>query len=324
MDNIVKPNIIPYDEMMKLKTYPIEPVNMDIPNINIPLTMTVKKRETEAPNTISVNIRSLLNSLTSDNILQVKEKIREVIINKVQNIDMLNEIAHELLEQFIITEQHIKNYMQILNSIHAAKILIVDQTTNEKKLSDTIGNCFLKQCRILIMEKISEENILNLAKLNLDDYKQLLVYNKEKSKILNLIIVICCLYEQKTTTYVRINAEQIFSVMNKIFDIYKKLQTKMLNLGNPYEEECKDEEEYFICEKMCTIYAEQLYTFIYTCYDLFMNDQTLINSGFREYPISTQNTTTNFTMKDVILKFKLEIIPTLTEAFLISKCNELN
>lgn len=313
MDNIVKPNIITYDEMVKLNSYPFEPINIDIPNINIPLAMAVKNRTTEAPNTISINIRGLLNSLTSDNILQVKEKIREVIINKVQNIDMLNEIAHELLEQFIISEHHVKNYMQILNSIHAAKIMMVDESTNDKKLSDTIGNCFLKQCRIMIMKKISEENVLDLAKFNLDDYSQLLIYNKEKSKILNLIIVICCLYEQRTTTYIRINAEQIFSVMNKIFDIYKKLQLKMLDLGNPYEEECKDEEEYFICEKMCTIYAEQLYTFIYKCYDLFMDDKTPIKLGV-----------TNLTMKDVILKFKSEIVPTLTETFLISKCSELN
>jgi len=201
--------------------------------------------------------------------------------------------------------------MHLLNAINVVCVLITNQgeTSNEfKNVSPSIGNCFLLRCRDLIFKSTNDENIRTLAQMDLDDADQMDAHNREREKIINLIITICYLYDQRNTANIKLTAKQLIPLINILFDRYQTLQAKMNDLGNPYEEDCEDEEEYELCQKMCSLYAEQIYTFISREMSDFKKDPTDHNGS---------------TLQSLVAKFRTDIIPTLTEAFLVSKCENL-
>lgn len=291
---------------------PIEGIN--IPNIIMPSHLLSKKRSTEVTETISINIRQLFNSCTEENITKAKEQLRQIVYSKAHNVEMLEEIANEILQNFIVNEKNIKIYIQLLNAIWNASVLI-PATSTEKTASRTIGNYFLQKCKNLIFSYISETHIHTLAIMDLDDEDKLDIFNREREKIINTIITVCQLYGQRNTNLIKLNAIHIYSVIKDIFKTYNKLQLEMKNLGNPYVEDCADEEKYETLRKMCTLYAEQLYTFIFYCGEEFNKDEMAI----KDKDISEAQFLSNY-----VTKFKKEIVPTITEAYLISKCESLN
>ncbi|MEM3063644.1 MAG: hypothetical protein QW303_08925, partial [Nitrososphaerota archaeon] len=277
MEKQITPSKIYVKQFLAWKNQKVKPIDgINIPNISVPPHLAGKKRPTETVNTITITIRHIFNSLTSDNISDVREKLRTVIYTQVKNVEMLSEVADEIFQNFIVSEQNIKNYMCLLNAVWNASILVQD--SSGKNVSPTIGNFFLNKCKKMIFDFIGEENVRRIASLNIDDNDELDIYNRERDKIINLIITICYLYEQRKTTLIKVTAVQVFSVMEKILNTYKKLQAKMKELGNPYnDEDCVDENEYEILRKMCTLYAEQIYTFLVREGKEFIVDTTSIN-----------------------------------------------
>jgi len=303
---------ISVQQLLALKDSKVQPIDgLSIPNITVPPHLISRKRTTEACDTLSINIRQLFNSLTVDNISKVKEQLRNIII-KAQNIEMIEEIAQEILSNFVISEQNIKNYMHLLNSVSAACVLIpCKQETigqNTGSVSPTIGNCFLKKCRDMIFNSIQEANIRSIAELDQDDMDELDKYNRQREKINNLVTTICYLYEQRYTSNIKLTSMHLCPLLNTIMTSYKKNQDKMKEMGNPNIEDCTDENEYEILRKMCTLYAEQLY--------IFMNREA------REF-VKDAEITKGQTLKNMIDRFKTEVIPTLTEEFIISKCDSI-
>lgn len=307
---VISPKTISVKKLIELKDQKVKPIdNLNIPNITIPAHLLGKKRPTESDDSLSVNIRLLFNSLTPDNIAIIRERLRSIIVEKARTPMMIEEIAQEILSNFLVSESLIKNAMYLLNAVHTACVQLPPSEKTDKKLvSPTIGNYFLEKCRSLIYKSIHTDNIRRLATMDIDDMDQLDAYNRDREKIINLIITICSLYEQRKTTYIKLGAPQIYGLMNDIFTIYSQLQTKMKELGNPYEEDCQDEDEYETLRKMCNLYAEHLYTFMSKEAKEFQSDATIIKDK---------------TLSQMVERFQKEIVPTLTEAYLISKCEAI-
>ena len=313
MEETIIPYKIKIDLLMNLRDSKVKPIDgINIPNISMPPHLMSKKRATEADNSLSIDIRQLFNSLTSDNLEKLKLQLKGLICAKAQNIDMLNEISEEILKNFLISDKNIKNYMQLLNVVWNATVL---QPNIDKNITPpTIGKFFLDKCRVKIFSLISEKNIRKLSEMDLDNLDQLDLYNRERESIINLLIIICELYGQRNTQFIKLNATHIYSVMKHILELHNKNQLMMQQLGNPYnDEECQNENEYEILRKMCTLYAEHLYTLIYREGKNFMVDKTKIKdlSGEEKQ------------LSELMLRIQSEIVPKLTESYLISKYQQI-
>jgi hypothetical protein len=314
--NSYTPNTITFEQLVELKKRKAVPISgLDIPNIAVPSHLASKKRSTEASDNLSTNIRYLFNSLTPDNIAAVKQQLRDTIVGKAKKVEDLDETADEILSNFVISESHIGNYMHLLNSISGICVFITPVSGSpdgKNNLSPSIGNLFLKKCRDLIFKSTSQDHIRSMASMDTDDDDQLDTFNRQKEKIINLIITICNLYEQRNTPNIKLTANQLIPLIKNIVTQHEMLQEKMKALGNPYDDdetvECEDEEEYEICRKMCNLYAEQLYTFIAKKGTEFVKDQTAFQGE---------------TLGNLVAVFKKEIVPTITEAYLVSKCEDL-
>lgn len=218
---------------------------------------------------------------------------------KIFGIKDIESIAEEILRNFIVDEKNINNYLQILNIISPTCFISKDS----EKPSISVGNCFLGKLRTMIFDRISTENIRELAKLELDDMDQLDIYNKERTKINNLILTLCSLYDQRNTKFIKLSGNHIYSVINIIASRYEECINKMKELGDP-EEDCLDEDEYEILRKMSIIYAEHLY--------LIMNREA--SSFSRE----------SFTkLVEFVNKFRNEIVTTIKVPWLLSKCDSI-
>lgn len=294
---------------LERKRMHVEPIiDLVIPKVIVPPDM-IKKRKTESKNTMSIYIRQLLNSITIHNVEQAKKQLLSDIETKVKSEESLCEIAQELLSSFVVSNKNLDNYTHILNSICRASFRISNPITNEVIASPSIGNIFLAKCRTLIFETITENNIGLIAeKHNLDDDDDLDIYNKEKEKILNLILLLCRLYAQRESAYVKLNAMHLYGVISRILASHISVCEKMSVLGNPEEGECEDEDKYELYRKMCAIYAEQLYTFFATEGKSFKKDETDVK-GYK--------------LRDLITTFYLDVFPNLTESHMQSKCKTL-
>lgn len=324
----IKPQKISIQEFMCFLEKPFEPVyGLSIPNILIPDELSGKKKYQDVKSFVIANIRQMFNSLTKDNTLIVTENLRKLIVEKAKNVEILEEIAKEFLSNFIVSCQNVENYMHLLNSVSSACILLENSTSetnqnnskNEKKVSPTIGNLFLEKCRVMIFEIIKEENVRALAVLDLDDENDLDKYNKQRDRTNSLIVTVCYLYKQRNVIggnskrNINLTINHLYPLISMIIKIFQKITDKMKELGNPYDDngDCEDEEEYEILSKMSTLYAEQIYMFISEQGKEFITDTMFVDQDPKK------------TMKSLVIQFKEEIFPKITESFLVSKCKTI-
>ena len=322
----VTPEIIPVEELIALRNTKTKPISgLVIPHIFIPDHLSNKKKLSETADSLTVDIRYLFTSLTSENIATSKEKLKNIIAQKATSEKNIEDIADELLDCFLNGEAYIKNYMHLLNAICKACYLI-----SEDQVSPTVKYFFLLKCKKRIFSFISVENIRKLAEMDQNSIDDLDIYNREREKIINLIITICALYEQRHTANIKLTVNQLFPLMNQILSYYRTLHKKMVELGDPYEGDCLDEDEYEILKKMCNLYGEHLFTFIKNAGREFLLDEdevTLVSSTVSSsvsVSVSPATKVNSPKMKTMIEQFKNEVVPTLSEAYLIAKCNELS
>ena len=310
----ITPKSISIDQLLYLRNYKVKPIEgLIIDDITIPTHLMGKKRQTETADTLSTRIRLLFNTLTVENIQSVKEQLQTTIIEKAKTSDILDEVAVEILHNFFTSEQNIGIFMHLLNAVSNIGVLpapSTQQRTNRPTVYYTIGNKFLQECKKNIFAMIDPDNIKKLALMDLDDDDVLDQYNKERVRILNLIITLCYLYHQRDNpSLIKLNAKHLIPLLSKIIIQYKILQKEMVELGNPFDgDECLDEDKYIANSKMCNLYSEQLYTFIKRGGKDFVKDPTLFE---------------NKSLLDIIEDFKTNIVPTFTESYLIRNCDTM-
>lgn len=308
---------ITVQSLLSLRNSKVRPIEgLVIPNITVPPHLESKKRIGEENSGISVNIRQLFNSLTAHNIPKCIEQLLNIII-KAQTVEMIEEVAQEMLNNFIKSEQNIKNYIHLLNSVSSSCIFIPSKKDNtqshnsgvsgKQRISPTIGNCFLTKCRDMIFSFVDASNIRKLAEMDQDDVDELDEYNRRREQINNLITTICYLYEQRHSPNINLSSLQLYPLISGILAHYQNNLSKMKELGDPYED-CSDEEEYEILRKMCILYAEQLCVFMTREAKNFAKDKDIVRGQY---------------MSHLIERFKSEVVPTLTEQYLVYKCQSI-
>ncbi|AGF85469.1 hypothetical protein QJ854_gp313 [Moumouvirus goulette] len=292
-------------QFLKINAEPIEGLN--IPNVVIPSHLSNKKRITEADDNIILNIRHLFNSLSNENLDKIRELLKQTIMTKTRDEQMLNDVAKEILSNFLISDKNIENFMHLLNAVSNACLECGDKSNGTNTRTPPIAKYFIDECKFKIFEFINEQYVKQLAEMNMDDDDELDSYNKKRDSTVNLIITLCHLYDQRNDPKkIKITANNLYPLIEKILNIYISIQSKMKKLGNPYEgEDCEDENEFEILSKMSTLYAEQLYTFMSKRGRQFLKDETVIKGN---------------TMKLLVNKFRNDIVPTISEAYLIAKC----
>jgi len=72
---------------------------------------------------------------------------------------------------------------------------------------------------------------------------------------------------------------------------------------------------------MCTLYAEQLYTFVLKEGKNFADDKAIIKD---QVTVNNETVVKERQLIDFVNRFESEIVPTLTEAYLIAKCQQLS
>jgi len=301
----VKRQVYDINFLKSSRSTPVQAIdNLNIPNISIPACLQGKKRVTQGDDTIARQIRPLFNNTTSENVVEVKEKLRKLVIEKAQTVELLNEVATEIFQLFLISEANIPNYIQLLNAIHNAAVLIPDPKTKEKKASLPIKYYFIELCKNTIFQNISVENIRKLAEMDQDDDDQLDEYNKKRGKMLNLVMTLCVLYDQRGTTNIHITSKHLSSCLVALFDFYTKIYQEYCDQINPETGECRDTDydEHEILARMLTLYAEHLYIFMFK-----------EKNSFKEDPA----------MNVFVDRFQKEIMTTLTMDHLISRCTDL-
>ena len=248
----INSKMISIDTLLSFRHRPIRPMDgVNIPNITVPPNLVSKKRPTEADDSIATDIRKIFNSTSTDAIADAKDQLRQVVYSKAHKVEILSEISDEVFKNFLVSEKNIKNYMHLLNSIGNTSIL-VQGPTNTRPV--TIGFHFVNKCRITIFGYIAEENIRRLGGMDEYDPDEQDVYNGEREKILNLIITICYLYEQRNSTLVKVTSSQIYSVIKAILEMYNKYIKLIKSTWDPNDPETGDEDEYYILKKMASLY----------------------------------------------------------------------
>ena len=287
---------------------PILNGQISIPNIIIPKKLAKKPIIESNVDEIILNVRMILNNVTSVNVSTFIGNLRSIILSGVTKQDELKNITEEIYLCLLISEENVKNGMILVNSI-AKMCVIVDP--DSEKLSSNIGTFFLEKCREDIMNSINVDNMKILCNLNnVDDTTDLDEYNKKKTHIINLINVLCILYKQRhDSDNIRLGSAPIYSVINKIISAYKMILSKIEELGDPYSKDgCLDEELHEQLSKISTLYAEFIFTFM-----------KKIGSELNK----CTDICDNKLMSELVTVFKEEIIPTITESYLIARCKNI-
>jgi hypothetical protein len=318
---ICQPPKIPIEKLLhyfrNMEVKPPEGIN--IPGITITSQLASKKRSTEAPDTIMVNIRKLFNRLTTENVPEIIAELKKIVYLKVstvsdkdQAIKLIEDIAEEMLQLFIIDGKNIPGYMHLLNAIHNNTTVLAQEKT--------IGHYFLDKCRLMIISLTSRENIEKLAKLavNMDDINDRDSYRKQQEKVTNLITLLCHMYKQRNTTNIKLTASHLFHVVKRLLDFCQTLQNELNQLNMDDDDDFELSEIYI---KMCSIYSEHLFTFMLIEGIAFAKDPTVVAVRIKE--ANDEIKTSHMVMSDLINRFKQEIVPKLTEPFLKSKIQML-
>lgn len=315
-NNIIKTKSINVDQIKYiLLNHKVKPIdNLLIPDITFPSYLSTRRRQSESDSELIINIRLLFNSLSTENVNSRSEQLQNMILENAKSSDMIKDISNEIFSHFMNDEKLIPSYLRLLNSVFNMMHCPVGVSADELKKKNnqpTIGNIFLNKCRETIIGMIDLKNIKKLSEFDMDDIEECDNFNDQREKIFNLITTICHLYEQRNGPYIHLTANQVIPLISTILKYYKFIHNELCNTVNPYETDCSDEdvEKYESLKKMANIYAEQIYHFINLEIKNFYEDKSIVSGT---------------TFADIIDSFKTQVVPNITESYLINKCKNIN
>ena len=312
MSSLVKPqtsqmhqtNQITIDFILTRKREgPVKPRDhFDIPNICIPEALAYKR--IESGNSLVIEVRSIFNSVNRDNIDQMKDKLKQVIVTRTKTVEDLNLIADEILHCMIDTDNNVDMFLPILNSVHSA---CIDESKEDKPaLSQSLGSIFLGKCYAEFVKFSDIKEVERLATLSDDITDEFTEYNDTKAKMFNLIEVISKIYNQrKTPNVMKLTSQRIHVVLSKLLDRHVECQDRIERGEEAAEEATTDEE---ILEKMAHIYAEYIYTFL-------KNSPSIATD--------TEIISPDSSLSKLISIYKTDVVPRMTQEYLRALVKEL-
>lgn len=291
---------------ISLPTLPIESPEFKIPNISIPKHMAKKPIIKATTEDTILNIRMILNNVTGNNINSSIVKMRQSIVSGVSNPKELEDIADEIYACILVSPDNVVNGIMLVDSV--AKMCVKLETG---LVSKNIGVFVVDKCRNDIIRSIDLTVMMDLCILN--DYENvddLDVYTRKKHHIMNLIQLICLLYKRRDDpSNIRIGSVPVYTLINKIMDSYNVTMNTCEELGDPYSDEgCRDEQAYDDHRKIAVLYSEFLYEFMSIIAQELGSDVTV----YKENKVS-----------NVVSRFRDDIVPTISESYLISKCRNI-
>lgn len=315
------------------------PINLGINNITVPNNL-MPRHFGNNESMIKLKIRELLNTVTKESIVSSVNKLRAVIDEETKergekaDSSILVDIAQEFLDTFLVSGKQLNEHLQLLNHIrliaikeHATRASQSSQSsqisqshnTNVKMiLSKSISEYFTDMLKDKYMLLVAESNVRKMAMRDMDNPDEQDLYYREEEKIINIINLICAMYNHRTTENIRLSSTHIIIVFNKLLTNYSKVSECLKKLGHP-DDDCLDEDEYDICRKMATIYEKMMYTLLKDYHADMMTDTLPLKKKDNTGKIIQE-----IKLSDLINTFKKEVIPNICEMYLISLVKKLN
>lgn len=305
---LYKPTKLTVAQLMKYKNLPVRPIDgcQNIPGITIPQHLVYKGGLGIVAQNIAEQIRPLFNVLDVNNTQETIDNLKILIHSKVAKKDDALTIAKEFLDNFLVSDKNITKFLLLLN--HVYNIVIKTSEDDPAAPPKPIGAHFINECKSTFQKFFSSQNIEHMANYNLDNLDEEREYNSYFSKMNNLLLLFCKLYEQRNSQHIKLTATQLIFVISDLINNRATIYKKMSELYDEEADEIIDENLYEKYKRMIKIYDHSLYT-------LFKNNGKQFN---RDPAIAN-----NVSLGSLIVRFQKEIKPTLLESYLVSLCQHL-
>ena len=298
-----KPDKLTVSQLLKYKNLPVRPIDgcQNIPGITIPPHLTYKGGLGIIAQTIEEQIRPLFNVLDVNNMQESIENLKILIQSKVTKKEDAVAIAKEFLDNFLVSDKNMTKFLLLLNHVH--NIAIKTSGDESSAPPKPIGSHFVNECKSLFQKLFNCQNIEHMTKYNLENLDEAREYGNSLSKMDNLLLLFCKLYEQRNSLHVKLTASQLIYVISDLINNRVDIYKKMIDLYDVEAEEITDEDLYEKYKKMIKIYDHSFHTLFKDHGKQFNRDQTIVN---------------NISLKNLIDRFIKEIQPVLLESYLIS------
>jgi hypothetical protein len=292
----MRPSQIDIDILRSLANQPTKPIDgLTLPNISVPTSMMGKVRATQATDSVHIRIRKYLNAITVDNVDSICVNIDKIIRESAQTAEDLDEIANELLANFVQNGRNIKQFLKVFNQVSMFAVPEGMSANGTPIPSKTIGAYFIAACGLKIKTTISKATMRENAKLDMNDPDLEDEYNGNRERAINLIQTVCELYKQQNVQEVpkpkSLSSKAIYEVVESLLDChFDTISEDMTNAE---------------ISRTAHICAEYLYHFMQFGLKFFMTDKNTVKGSN--------------TLAMLVKRFTDNVIPKMTESYLIEK-----
>jgi transcriptional regulator with PAS, ATPase and Fis domain len=306
---------IEVDQFMSRMTCKVKPIDtLHIPGITVPPHLT-DKFFISNDRTLRTEIRMLLNRLTLQNLQDVSRELHNIVKELAISEDSLKDIADEFMKCIIMcntdgeNNYRIKEYLTVFSSIQNSALIVNVNGTRKSTLR--IRDYFISCCKSKYSEISSLDYIKNLASKDIDDPQDADELATGREFFTNILLLLSFLYENRLTDNVNLGSSIMISILGGLVNNYMKSCTNAEEAYHILEIMDTDEAEhtYDIHKQMCSLYAEEIFVILENEIKIMKNDKFLNQQGV--------------SLSNIIDKVFEEVLPTITESYLISKYDDL-